>query len=111
MDGLKAIQELNDLQISLNETISLMGVQGKELSLAERNYKVALAQEALSLKNQGMAITLINIVAYGMPKVAELRQERDFAQSRYDVSKEKIMALKLNIRVLEQIIEREWGRE
>lgn len=110
MDGLKAIQQLNDLQIALNDTISLMAVQGKELSLCEQAYKVALRQQVLLLRDEGMAATLINLVVYGVPEVADLRQQRDFAQSRYEVSKEKIMALKLNIRVLEGIIEREWGR-
>lgn len=110
MDGLQAVQQLNDLQIALNETINLMGIQGKELSEAERDYKIALRQHALSLKDDGMAATLINLTVYGVPDVAELRQRRDFAQSRYEVSKEKIMALKLNIRVLENIIEREWGK-
>lgn len=110
MDGLKAIQQLNDLQIALSETINLMGVQGKELSEAERDYKISLRQNALMLKDDGMAATLINLTVYGVPEVAELRQRRDFAQSRYEVSKEKIMALKLNIRVLENIIEREWGK-
>ena len=110
MDGLKAIQQLNDLQLELNNTINLMGIQGKELSEKERDYKTALMQEALRLKDEGMAATLITLVVKGSPEVADCRYERDFAQSRYDVSKEKIMALKLNIRVLEQIIEREWGR-
>lgn len=110
MDGLQVIQQLNDLQIALNETINLMGIQGKELSEAERDYKISLRQNALSLRDDGMAATLINLTVYGVPEVAELRQRRDFAQSRYEVSKEKIMALKLNIRVLENIIEREWGR-
>lgn len=111
MDGLKAVQQLNDLQQDLNKTINLMGVQGQELSEAERDYKVALQQAALRLRDEGMAATLINLTVYGVADVADLRQKRDFAKSRYDVTREKIMALKLNIRVLENIIEREWGRE
>ena len=57
MDGLKAIQQLNDLQLELNNTINLMGIQGKELSEKERDYKIALMQEALRLKDEGMAAT------------------------------------------------------
>lgn len=110
MEGLKAIQQLNDMQNSLNDTISLMAKQGKELSEAEMNYKIALRQEALLMKNEGESATFINLTIHGVPEVAKLRQERDFAQSRYEVSKEKIMSLKLNIRVLEGIIEREWGK-
>ena len=110
MDGIKAIQGLNDLQADLNNCISLMSIQGKELSEAERKYKVALRQQALVMKGAGESATLINLTIKGIPEVADLRQERDFARSRYDVTREKIMALKLNIRVLENIIEREWGR-
>ena len=111
IDGLQAIQQLNDLQQDLTKTINLMGVQGQELSEAERDYKVVLRKAALLLRDEGMAATLINLTVYGIPDVADLRQKRDFAQSRYEVSREKIMALKLNIRVLEGIISREWGRE
>lgn len=110
MDGLKAIQQLNDLQLNLNDTISLMSIQGKDLSEAEMKYKIALREEALLMKDQGESATFINLTIHGVERVAKLRQERDFAQSRYEVSKEKIMSLKLNIRVLEGIIEREWGK-
>ena len=110
MDGLKAIQQLNDLQKQLDDTISLMAKQGKELSEAERDYYIALRQQAVLMKDSGESATLISSTIKGVPDVANLRYERDFAQSRYDVSKEKIMALKLNIRVLENIVEREWGR-
>lgn len=111
MDGLSAIQQLNDLQNVLDSTITLMAKQGKELSEAERDYYIALRQQALLMKDAGEPATLISLTIKGVPEVANLRYERDFAQSRYDVSREKIMALKLNIRVLEGIISREWGRE
>lgn len=110
MDGVSAIQQLNDLQAQLDATISLMSKQGKELSEAERDYYIALRQQAVLMKDSGEPATLISATIKGVPEVANLRYERDFAQSRYDVSREKIMALKLNIRVLENIIEREWGR-
>ena len=110
MDGLKALQQLNDLQKQLDDTISLMAKQGKELSEAERDYYIALRQQAVLMKDSGEPATLISSTIKGVPEVANLRYERDFAQSRYDTSREKIMALKLNIRVLEGIIEREWGR-
>lgn len=110
MDGLKLINDLDELQRQLNNAISLMGIQGKELSEKERDYKIALMQEALRLKDEGMAATLITLVVKGAPEVANCRYERDFAQTRYDTTKEKIMSLKLNIRILEGIIEREWGR-
>lgn len=111
MDGLSAIQQLNDLQAQLDATISLMSKQGKELSEAERDYYIALRQQAVLMKDAGEPATLINLTIKGVPEVANLRYERDFAQSRYDTSREKIMALKLNIHVLREIISREWGRE
>lgn len=110
MDGLSLIQQQTDLQKQLDNAISLMAKQGKELADAERDYYIALRQHATIMKDAGEPATLINLTIKGVPEVANLRYERDFAQSRYDVSREKIMALKLNIRVLESIIEREWGR-
>ena len=67
-----------------------------------------LREEALKLKSEGMAVTLIDKVIYGIPEVAELRFKRDVADTMYEVSKESINTLKLKIRILDNQISREW---
>lgn len=104
-----AINDLNDLMKRLSNGIKLMGKYGREYAEAERDYKVALAKEAMKLKADGMPVTLIDKVVYG--KVAEERFKRDSAEIMYETSQENINALKLQIRVLESQINREWGAQ
>jgi hypothetical protein len=56
-----------------------------------------------------MPVTLINQIIYGVPEVAKKRFERDIAETMYNTAQEKINTLKLQIRILESQIQREWG--
>lgn len=52
---------------------------------------------------------MIDKVAYGIPSIAELRFKRDCAETIYKANQESINSIKLQIRILESQIEREWG--
>lgn len=108
MDGLVAINELNDLTKRLTEAVRLMGKYGRDYAEAERAYKVALARAALELRAQDMPVTLIDKVVHG--KVANERFKRDTAEVMYKTAQENINAVKLQIRVLEGQIQREWAQ-
>lgn len=108
MDGVLAINDLNDLTAKLSTAVTLMAKYGKAYAAAERDYKVALSQEALKLRAEDMPVTLIDKVVHG--KVADKRFNRDTAEVMYKTAQENINALKLQIRVLEGQIAREWGR-
>lgn len=108
MDGLIAINELNELTHQLSKAVENMGTCGLAMARADRDYKVAMAQTALELRAEGMPVTLIDKVAPG--KVANKRLERDNAEVLYDTAKERVNALKLQIRVLDAQIAREWGQ-
>lgn len=107
MDGLKAINEINELQIRLNDSIKIMGNLGRKWAMAERDYRVAEMQETLKQKDQGVAATLINTIVKGM--VAEEKFRRDEAEALWKTAQENVNAIKLQIRVLDNQIEREWG--
>ena len=81
-----------------------------EFATAERDYKKKLREEALKLKADGMAVTLIDKVVYGVPEVAELRFKRDVCEAVYQANQESINVLKLNIRIIESQLNREWGQ-
>ena len=100
------INQLNDLSVKLTQGIKLMGKYGREYADAERVYKVALAKKALELRDKGMPVTLIDKVIYG--KVADERFERDTAEVMYKTSQEHINAIKLQIRILDNQIDREY---
>lgn len=56
---------------------------GREKAEAERKYRVALQQEELKLKEKGYAATLISDLARGNEEVANLKFERDVAETMY----------------------------
>lgn len=101
--------DINELIKRLNTSVVKLKDYGKELAEAERDYKVTLRQEALKLRNDGMPVTLINQIIYGIPEVADKRFKRDVAETMYNVALENINSTKLQLRILENQLQREWG--
>lgn len=58
-----------------------------------------------------MAIGLIDKTCYGIPSVAEARFKRDVAETVYKANQEAINSIKLQIRILDAQIAREWSVE
>jgi hypothetical protein len=102
----------NDLQAltnRLNQSIKLLAKYGREFAETERDYKITLRQEALKLRTEkDMPVTLINQVVYGVPEVANKRYKRDVAEAMYQTAQENINSIKLQIRVIEGQLNREW---
>ena len=103
----------NDLQAltnRLNQSIKLLAKYGREFAETERDYKITLRQEALKLRaEKGMPVTLIQQVVYGVPEVAEKRFNRDVKEAIYNANQEAINSIKLQIRVIESQLNREWN--
>jgi hypothetical protein len=57
-----------------------------------------------------MAVTLIDKIVYGVKEVADLRLERDIAEVLYNTNMEHINSTKLQLRILDNQLEREWGQ-
>ena len=82
---------------------------GNAYAEAERDYKVLLRQECLKLRDEGVAIGMIDKICYGIPSVAEKRFQRDVAKVTYEANQEAINSIKLQMRLLEAQISREWS--
>ena len=94
----------------LNISIKKLRETGTDLAEAERDYKITLRQEALKLRaEKGMPVTLIQQVVYGVPEVADKRFNRDVKEAIYQANQEAINSIKLQIRVIESQLSREWG--
>ena len=102
-------EELQAKTRQLNASIRQLRKNGTECAEAERDYKVLLRTESLRLKEEGMAVGMIDKVCYGIPAVAEARFRRDVAEVVYTANQEAINALKLQMRLIENQIQREWG--
>lgn len=101
--------DIQNLIEKLNQSIKVLVKYGNEYAETEKNYKIALRQEALKLRDEKMAVTLINQIVYGVPQVAEKRFKRDVAEAMYKTALENINVLKLQIKILENQLEREYG--
>lgn len=104
-------QELMQKERQLNVSVKQLRVSGMGYAKAERDYKILLRQECLKLRSDGMAIGMIDKICYGIPTVAEARFQRDIAESVYKANQEAINTLKLEMRILEGQIQREWGQK
>lgn len=100
--------ELQSKTRQLEASIRELRRNGTALAEAEKEYKILLRTECLKLRDQGTAITLIDRICYGIPSVAELRFKRDCAQVVYDANKDAIQSIKLQMRLIEAQLEREW---
>lgn len=101
--------ELQAKTSQLDISIKTLRRSGTEYAEAEKKYKILLRQECLKLRDEGMAIGMIDKTCYGIPSVAEARFQRDVAETVYKANQEAINSLKLQMRLIEAQIEREWG--
>lgn len=101
--------DIQNLIEKLNGSIKILAKYGNDYAETEKNYKIALRQEALKLREDKTPVTLINQIVYGVPEVAEKRFKRDVAEAMYKTALENINVLKLQIKILENQLEREYG--
>lgn len=102
--------ELQAKTQQLDRSIKQLRTSGTEYAKAEKDYKVLLREECLKLRDDGMAIGMIDKTCYGIPSVAEARFKRDVAEAVYKANLEAINSIKLQMRLLENQLQREWGQ-
>ena len=102
------MNEIQDTYDELKGAVNKLAADGREKAKTEQEYRIALKQESLRLKDSGMSVTLIDKVVYGVQEVAEKRFNRDVAQTMYENTLERINMLKLRVRILDEQISREW---
>lgn len=110
MDGLNLYQELQNKTDLLDVAVRELRGRGTAFAQAERDYKVALAEAILGERSKGTPVTIIGDVCRGKPDIAKLRFERDCAEVLYKSAMEAINSLKLQLRLIENQIQREWGQ-
>ena len=104
------MNELNQKLKELNVSIKKLRETGTDYAEKEKDYKIALREEALKLRaEKGMPVTLIQQVVYGVPEVAKKRFDRDVAEAVYKANLEAINSIKLQIRIIENQLNREFN--
>ncbi len=104
------IQQQFELSERCDNLIRDLAKAGETFAQAEYRYNVQKTKMAFLLKERGESATMIMNVLKGVPEVADLRLKRDLAKTKYDAVKETINIIKLQIRMNDNQISREWGR-
>ena len=110
MSEFELFQELQAKTRQLDKSVRMLRQSGSDYAQAEKDYKILLRTECLKLRDDGMAIGMIDKTCYGIPSVAEARFNRDCAKAVYQANIEAINSIKLQIRILNEQISREWGQ-
>lgn len=105
------VNQINYLQKQLDKSIKLLRQTGEQYAKAYTEYRVALAQELMKLKNEGYAITLAGDIARGKPEIAKLKFKEISSEAIYKANLESINALKIEIKVLSNQYDKEWSNE
>lgn len=90
------------------DSIRRLRATGAELAQKEYDYRLALSARLTKLRADGQPVTHLADIARGEPSIAKLRMERDIAQSLYDADREAVQLYKLQIRIIEGQLAREW---
>lgn len=104
-------EELNAKSNALDISVKQLRKSGENYAKAYTDYRVALAKELIILKEEGYAITLAGDIARGKPEIARLKFNEITTEAIYKANLESINALKLQIKLLQNQIDKEWGVE
>lgn len=109
MEEFDLMQQLQAMDRQLRNSLKALRENGTAYAAAEREYKKTLAKECARMRSEGVAATLIDKLCYGLENVADLRFKRDIAEVVYKANTEAINVLKLEMKLLDGQISREWG--
>lgn len=101
-------EKIQQKQNELDYSVKQLRTSGTSKAETERDYKIALTQEALIMKDDKSPVTFISLVIYGVRHIAELRFKRDVADVIYQANLESINSIKLQLRILDEQLSREW---
>lgn len=102
------VTELMEDRALIKRAVTEAKERGLALAQAEAEYQTVKNKRALEMKEEGLAATMIQMLIKGDREVRGALFERDCAQVLYNSSQDAINAYKLDARLLESQIEREY---
>lgn len=99
------ITELEKLREDLNNIIGELNRAGYLKAKTEYTYRVALAKELLLNRDKGLPVTLNNDVSKGNEIIAKYKFDKDVAETTYDITYEKLRAIKIELGIVERQME------
>lgn len=108
MEDYELLVYLQKKRDELARTLVESKKRGIAFSDAERDYKREKAKFIAQKRMENMPVTLIRDLAQGDVYISELRHARDVAKVLYQNAAEAINVYKLECRLVEAQIKREW---
>ena len=102
METITIAQELLDTGRQLRKGAQEIFNSAKAKAETERDYRVALAREIMTLKENKLPVSVINDVARG--NTADLKYKRDLADAKYTASREALNSLQAQASALQTVI-------
>ena len=103
--------ELMQKSKELDISIKSLRKTGNDYAEAFTKYRVELAKELMKLKAEGYAITLAGDIARGKPEIAHLKYQEIAKEAVYRANLESINAIKLQIKLIQSQLDKEWSNE
>lgn len=103
-------QQIEHLQKKLDISVSSLRKTGQDMAEKERIYRMTYTAEVLKLRDQGMPVTLISNVAPGLKPVADAKYDYIVAEAMYSANQDAINSYKLQLRLLDAQLGREWSQ-
>jgi len=102
MDLLTITGEIHAASQRLSKSADALFELGREKAQSERDYRLALSQEMLRLRADGMPATLITDLAKG--NVSDKLFDRDLAEARFKAGIEAADAIKVQVSALQTML-------
>ena len=101
--------ELEQKIKELNIAIKSLRNTGRDYAEAYTEYRIKLAEKLVELKNNGMPVTIAYDVARGDREIAKAKFNEIAKEAVYKANQESINSTKLQIRIIESQLQREYG--
>jgi len=108
MNGQDLMQQIEHYTGLLNKAVPEFKDRGIKTAETEKAYRVALRTEFLRLKADGEKVTIMSDMARGKEDIAELKMQRDIAETLYKSAQEGINVYKKQLDTVMAIYKNEW---
>ena len=106
LDGLDLMRALEEDRRLMKAAVSEASSRGKDYARKEAAYYAKKSAAALSMRDEGMPVTLIDIAVKGMPEVAEAMLEMQCAEALWRAAMKAIDVYRDDCRILYDQIKR-----
>ena len=104
MDLIQELWKINEL---LTQALEQFKKRGQEYAKAYTTYRKMLSKELLKLKAEGMPVTIAYDIARGQEEIANAKEQEIITECLYKSCQEAINTYKLQIKVIQEQINKE----